>query len=87
MARGYRYSAVPARHRLALAVPPPVDVFVEDEELRCLDVHVPQHAADGLDAPLALRRRGVDHVQEQRGVGQLLESGAKGGNEVRAGRG
>ena len=41
-----------------------------------------KHSADGLDAPLAVGCRSVDDVEEQRRVGQLLEGGAKGGDEV-----
>ena len=73
---------MPARQRLALAVLHPVDP-VEDEELRRLDADVPQHAADGVDAPLAVGGEGVDDVQQQRRVGELLERGAEGGDEVR----
>ena len=67
-------------HRVALAVPHAVDL-VEDEELRHLHADVLQHSADGLDTPLAVGCRSDDDVEEQRRVGQLLEGGAKGGDE------
>ena len=72
---------MPARHRLALAVRHAVDL-VEDEQLRRLDADSPQHAADRLDAAFAVGRRGVDDVEEQRRVGQLLEGGAEGGDQI-----
>ena len=67
-------------HRVALAVPHAVDL-VEDEELRRLHADVLQHSADGLDTPLAVGCRSDNDVEEQRRVGQLLEGGAKGGDE------
>ena len=82
MERGYRDAAVPARHRIALAVPHSVE-RVEDEKLRRLHADVLQHSADGLDAPLAAGRCRVDDVEEQRRVGQLFERSAKGDDEVR----
>ena len=70
-----------ACQRLARLLRQLVDL-IEDQELRRFDPDVVQDAAYGLDATLAVRRRGVHDMQQERGVGQLFEGRAERGDQI-----
>ena len=80
-----RTATPPCRRAIALPSPSPIRSIWLKTRSSGTHVDVLLHAADGLDAPLAVGcgGGGGDDVEDHRRVGQFLKRGAKGGDEVR----
>ena len=79
-----RTATPPCRRAIALPSPSPIRSIWLKTRSSGTHVDVLLHAADGLDAPLAVGcGGGGDEVEDHRRVGQFLKRGAKGGDEVR----
>ena len=79
-----RTATPPCRRAIALPSPSPIRSIWLKTRSSGTHVDVLLHAADGLDAPLAVGcGGGGGEVEDHRRVGQFLKRGAKGGDEVR----